>query len=105
MKPPVPLEKEVQAAVVNFYRLVGCQVKSTSQARASKVALGLPDLLVFWPARRTFWFHEVKRANARRPSDEQIAFLGLAFECDVPMVIGGLREAVAHVEAIRRGAA
>jgi len=36
MKPPTPTEKEVQRGVVDFYRSIGCTVKSTSQARWSK---------------------------------------------------------------------
>lgn len=95
-----PLEKDVQRAVVAFYRQVGCAVKSTSQARRSKVALGLPDLLVFWPARGAFWFHETKRPGGKLSAD-QVAFRALAESSGQAFVVGGVREAVAHVERER----
>ena len=98
-KLPVPTEKEVQRAVVDFYRSIGCAVKSTSQARRSKVALGLPDLLVFWPSRGAFWFHEVKRAGGTL-SEDQERFSLLALECRTGFVVGGLAEAVAKVESL-----
>lgn len=53
-----PLEKDVQRQVVTLFRHAGLQVDSTSQARASMVAKGLPDLLVFGPG--VFFFFEVK---------------------------------------------
>ena len=95
-----PTEKVVQRAVVNFYRQLGCWVKSTSQARRSKVALGLPDLLVFWPAREAFWFMEVKRPGGKLSVD-QIAFKALAADCGITVVVGGLTEAAKHIALIR----
>lgn len=59
MKPP--LEKREQAAVVRLFRAAGFVVGSTSQTRASRQMIGLPDL-VLWHERlgRAGWF-EVKR--------------------------------------------
>jgi len=85
----VPLEKEVQRAVVKLCRSVGCIVKSTSQARASKVALGLPDLLVFCPNQSAFFFFEVKRPGGKQ-SAEQAAFERLAVQSGIPYGIGGV---------------
>lgn len=99
-KLPAPLEKDVQRAVVKFYRTVGCRVLSTSQARRSKVALGLPDLLVFWPARGAFWFHEVKREGGKL-SEDQVDFQNLCRNCSEDFVVGGLAAAAAQVALIR----
>lgn len=100
MKPPTPTEKVVQRQVVAFYRQLGCVVKSTSQARRSKVALGLPDLLVFWPGRGAFWFHEVKREGGKL-SKEQVDFQALCRACSEDFIVGGLNEAAAQVARIR----
>lgn len=53
-----PLEKDVQRRIITLFRHAGLQVDSTSQARASMIARGLPDLLVFGPG--VFFFFEVK---------------------------------------------
>ena len=97
-----PTEKKVQRAVVTFYRQLGCVVKSTSQARRSKVALGLPDLLVFWPARNAFWFHEVKRQGGKLSAD-QAQFKKVAEVCGIAVVVGGVHDAAFHVDRVRFG--
>lgn len=112
-------EKQVGAKVRSFYDQLGIVVKSTSQARRSKVALGLPDLFCFWPARQAFWCFELKTPEAlhklsvpprnplkpRKKSQteiEQAAFRKLCESCGVTYLFGGLAEAVAHVEAVRK---
>lgn len=100
LKVDPPLEKEVHRACVAFYRQIGCTVYSTAQARASKVALGLPDLIVCWPARGVHWAHEVKRIGGKlRPDQEKFRDTWLA--AGGLYVTGDLSAAVAFVEEIR----
>lgn len=67
-------EKAEQAAVIKLLREHGFTVRSTSQARASKVALGLPDL---WCTHKTkpiaFWW-ETKRQVGGVLSEAQAEF-------------------------------
>ena len=94
-------EKEIQREVVRLYRLAGCFTYSTSQARASHIALGLPDLYVM--TRRSgvadgFW-HETKRPGGKLRASQQ-GFIRAAEECGVKVVVGGVAEAVAHLKAL-----
>jgi hypothetical protein len=100
VKSAPPIEKAVQASVMRFYRSLGAVTFSTAQARRSKVALGLPDLFVCWPARGVLWVHEVKRAGGKQSAD-QAAFQATWEASGGSYVLGGMREAVAHVERIR----
>lgn len=69
------LEKDNQQAIRSYWMSLGCTVLMLSQYRASKVALGLPDLYVFGPERLAVaWFWETKRPVDAEISDEQIAF-------------------------------
>lgn len=99
-KLPPPLEKEVHRACMNFYKQIGCVVYSTAQARASKVALGLPDLIVCWPARGAHWAHEVKREGGKL-SEDQVKFRDTWVQSGGLYVKDGVREAVAFVETLR----
>lgn len=102
-KLPVPTEKAVQAGVVQLLRSVGLVVRSTSQYRASHVAVGIPDLMVHgdgWSG----WF-EVKTYRAGwLPTDrstwipkplraEQAAFLADAAWGGQRTAWGGFNEA------------
>jgi hypothetical protein len=82
------LEKEEQRECVKIYRAHGCVVYSTSQARASKVSAGIPDLLVFAPRVGVFFVHEIKRSAGGVPSSAQAEFQSLCFGCGVRYVIG-----------------
>lgn len=69
------LEKDNQQAIRSYWMSLGCTVLMLSQYRASKVALGLPDLYVFGPERLAVaWWWETKRPVDAEISDEQIAF-------------------------------
>lgn len=60
-----PLEKDEQQAVRGILKAVGFTVHNTSQARASKVALGLPDLVILHPGIGKGGWWEVKRYKDR----------------------------------------
>ena len=106
MKSRPPLEREIPREVVRLYRLAGCFTYSTSQARASHIALGLPDLYVMSPRGMTpyndgtgaFW-HETKRPGGKLRASQQ-GFIRAAEECGVKVVVGGVAEAVAHLKAL-----
>jgi len=68
------LERQEQAYIARVLREFGFTVRSTSQARASKVTPGLPDLLLFHREKRFFAFFEVKRADGGRVSPAQQEF-------------------------------
>lgn len=55
-----PLEREVQAAIVDLFKRAGCRVYSSSQYRASHVSVGWPDLFVRHCATGRRWWFEVK---------------------------------------------
>lgn len=92
---PVP-EKVVQQHVVGLFRTAGCVVMSTSQYRASHVAVGLPDLLVFAPQpgiRASTWFEVKARDKAGRLKPlrpEQVEFQQLCATCGTPYHWGDL---------------
>ena len=79
---PLP-EKAVQSQVIDLFKKVGCHVYSTSQYRASHIAVGFPDLKVFCPvgSGAATWF-ECKARDAKgrlkplRPA--QAAFRAIA---------------------------
>lgn len=94
------LEKAEQALVVRLFRAFGCTVRSTSQARASKVAPGLPDLLVHHRPSRRFWFWETKRPCGGALSPDQIAFAEDCAACATRCGAGALRDAEAYLLAL-----
>lgn len=97
---PPQSEKRVQRAVVELYELVGGFVYNLSQARASHQTEGLPDLIVFLPARGTHYLpaqlivvaHEVKRQGGmlRRQQEE---FRDRWIRAGRRHVVGGVAEA------------
>jgi len=60
-----PSEKEVQAILVRFFRAAGWIVGSTSQYRASRQLVGLPDLVMRHRGLRRFAWWETKAPLAR----------------------------------------
>ena len=68
------LEKAEQLVITKMARAIGCTVRSTSQARASKVAPGIPDLWISHRARCFAGWFEVKRQAGGRTSSEQLDF-------------------------------
>lgn len=91
-------EKEEQAAIIKLFRAHGFTVRSTSQSRASRVALGLPDL---WVTHNTkplaFWF-EVKRQSGGVLSEFQKDFAADCERCGVKCMAGDRY----HAEAFLR---
>lgn len=59
LKPPSET-KVVQPQIVDLFRRGGCECDSTSQYRASHIACGFPDLVVFARVVGLMFFFEVK---------------------------------------------
>ena len=106
--PSVPTEREVKHAVVEFYRMMGVTVWNLDQGfrpggrrhGTTRQAKGLSDLYCTWPARGVAWWVELKRPGGElRP--EQVRFRDDNARCGVTVVVGGVVEAVAHIEALR----
>lgn len=101
------LEKDEQAYIVRLFREFGFRVHTTSQSRASKVGVGMPDI---WFAHRerpiAGWF-EVKRAAGGRVSEAQQEFRADCLRCGVTHLLGDRRvaerflisEGLAYVDA------
>lgn len=60
-----PTEKDTQRAVVKLFRHAGCIVYSTSQYRASHIAVGFPDLFCRHLGMRLAFWWETKPPLAR----------------------------------------
>lgn len=67
-------EDEEQIEVVRIFRAYGATVRSTSQKRPSKVAPGIADLIVMFPARGFALWWEVKRQVGGEQRPDQIEF-------------------------------
>jgi len=107
-----PLEKVVQASVIDLFRKAGIHVGSTSQYRASRVAEGIPDLLCHAEKIGAFFWFETKSYHPKVPgswigfnpydrltwsplplSPKQIEFRLRAVACGVRHFWGGLPQA------------
>jgi hypothetical protein len=62
---PCPSEKTVQGTIVRVAKAVGFRVYSTSQYRASHVAVGMPDLKLFHPPLNLGLWWETKTYGKR----------------------------------------
>lgn len=67
-------EDEEQAKVMEIFRAYGAVVRSTSQKRRSKVALGIADLIVMFPARGFSLWWETKRQVGGKQRPDQVEF-------------------------------
>lgn len=90
-------ESQVQARVTDLFRSVGAFVYSTSQNRPSRVAVGLPDLIVLLPRGLGVVFFETKAPKGKQ-SDSQVLFEARCAQSGTPYVCGGLEEARAALE-------
>lgn len=61
MRTKPPLEKHIEAEIIRNLRTLGFAVTKTSQARPSKVTLGVPDLYAAHPIWKIRLWIEVKR--------------------------------------------
>jgi len=94
---PKLTEKQVQAAIVKRLSRLGVAVYSTSQARASRVSPGLPDLVCIDRHRGVFFVETKAEGGKQRP--ERRVFQERCEEAGGSYVLGGLAE----VEAFLRG--
>ena len=97
---PDQLEKAEQWEVVKLYEAVGCKVISFSQPRATMQTEGIPDLRVYCERKGLSWWQECKRPNGGRQSDAQLDFQIMAERCGEIYILGGFREAYAHLQQI-----
>lgn len=108
-----PLERDVQRAVVTFYRATGCTVYSTAQGYrhdrgGTRCTPGIPDLIVFYapPHHLTggflasMWYHEVKRPGAKQNA-AQTHFARVARGCGIDVVVGGVQAAVDRMRKLK----
>lgn len=92
--PPEPtlderkLEKEEQHEISRLFRAYGFKVRSTSQARASKVAPGLPDLFVTHLTRPIAFWWESKRQVGGKLDPAQEEFRDDCLRCQIPWASG-----------------
>lgn len=91
------LEKAEQAAVCRLYRDVFCRVVSFSQPRATKQTEGIPDLKIYCERKGLTWWFETKRQRGGKQSHDQKEFQRLAEQCGETYVLGGRKEAYAHL--------
>ena len=97
---PDRLEKAEQWEVVKLYEAVGCKVISFSQPRATMQTEGIPDLRVYCERKGLSWWQECKRPIGGRQSDAQLDFQIMAERCGEIYILGGFREAYAHLQQI-----
>jgi hypothetical protein len=76
--------------------MLGFRVWQTSQPQRAMMSPGLPDLVVFHPRRKLFFFWETKAAGGKL-SEAQLDFLAACAACGVPHGYGGLAEAKAFL--------
>ena len=108
VKRALPLERDVQRAVITLFRACGAVVYVTSQGYrkdpgGTRMTAGLPDLLVFFPRLGKLLFFEVKRPGGKR-TPAQIQFGHRVEDLEDPWVIygwGGLEEAKTIMRAWR----
>jgi hypothetical protein len=94
---PVPTEKEVQRRIVKRLGEVGCAVYSTSQARASKVSAGIPDLICIDPHHGIFVVEVKAEGGKQRP--EQRVFQERWEQAGGKYILGGLAEVEAFLKS------
>jgi hypothetical protein len=82
------LEKTEQREIIKLFREHGCTVRSTSQARPSKIALGFPDLFVTHKRLPLAFFWESKRQVKGVISDAQQDFAEDCWRCGVRWYAG-----------------
>ncbi len=67
-------EDEEQAEIADLFRAYGATVRSTSQKRRSRIALGIADLIVMFPARGFSLWWETKRQVGGVQLPDQVEF-------------------------------
>lgn len=92
-------EKEEQAAVTKLFRTHGFTVRSTSQARPSKIALGFPDLFVTHRSKPLAFFWETKRQVGGVLSDAQRDFAADCARCGIVCHAGDRYHAAAFLRS------
>lgn len=115
-------EADVQHGVVDFYQTAGGVVCDLSQGfrpggrrhGTTRQTKGLGDLYVFFPYLGFALWHETKASDRppddpkrqeslrEKQSDEQRWFEDQCRACRVPYVLGGVAEAVAALEQLRK---
>lgn len=94
------LEKDIQAECVKEYRANGCTVyEGLKEKRSTKIAPGWPDLGVFHPSRKLFWFHEVKTPTGKLRPDQK-DFRETCIATGVTHIVGGIAAARLAIETL-----
>jgi hypothetical protein len=98
---PAPLEKQVAWDIVQALRLVGFDISSTQQSRASRQTVGMPDLYAThaaWGLR--FWL-EVKRLGGRVSKAQQAWHDAERAAGGIVLVATSAADALRQVERLR----
>lgn len=96
-------EKAEQAEVARLFRAHGFTVRSTSQARASKVAPGIADLFVTHTSRPIGFWWETKRQIGGKLSPAQVVFREDCERCGIPCQSGDRYDAAAYLAGLGIG--
>lgn len=94
----------VQASVVKTYEALGCVVVRIAQSyrrghRRNPGTAGVPDLYVFPPRSLPPFWHETK-TDEGKPRPEQLSFAARCTERGISYVLGGVPEAIAHLQTL-----
>lgn len=111
MKAPPPLEKDIQAAVLDHWRLLGrpmtlvAAIPNAGAMGQPGLTAGLPDLLILGPdipGGFPIAFMELKRDNRRGPTDAQQDFATLCANLGLMCpIVRGRDEPIAYLERWR----
>lgn len=96
------LEKEEQLEVRKRFVVCGFEVRNTSQARASKVSPGIPDLIITHRALPIFLLWESKRQVGGKYSPAQLDFKADCERCGVTCRGGDRHDAEGYLIEIGR---
>lgn len=91
------LEKTEQYEIMKLFRAFAFQVYNLSQARASKIAPGVPDLWCVHRDQPIAFFFECKRSAGGKFSEAQIRFREQAVRCGIGYASGDRRAARHHL--------
>lgn len=81
-------EAEVKRQVYALLRGLGCHILDLSQYRPSRVALGLPDAVVFLPFSKGMAWYEAKRPGGKQRPEQRV-FQERCEAAGVPYILGG----------------
>jgi hypothetical protein len=98
---PAPLEKQVAWDIVQALRLIGFDISSTQQSRASRVTVGIPDLYATHAAWGLRLWIECKRPGGRVSKAQQAWHDAERAAGGIVLVATSAADALRQVERLR----